>query len=294
MKKSIFISGLLLATLLLVTSCKEDIIMFDSSMNLVGFTSSSLNINEGGTGTVKLYLGAPAGTANVTISLVTSVEGVTVPAVEGTDYTLSATSVDVPVGTAEVTITSINNEVFTGNKKFYLVIDSNSADYKTAAQSSVTVTLIDDEHPLKAWIGSYTVTAVSYGNPGAWDETWTVTTAAAAGDATNTKLSMLGISEGTVAAYATFNTTDMTLSMTSPQDLGVIYGGYYGALYYGTDALIAIGGGYTNAATLAASAGTPITGTFDADGTIHIDRIAPILTSYVYVWDVFNTTWTKD
>jgi hypothetical protein len=294
MKKSIFISGLLLATLLLVTSCKEDIIMFDSSMNLVGFTSSSLSINEGGTGTVKLYLGAPAGTANVTISLVTSVEGVTVPAVEGTDYTLSATSVDVPVGTAEVTITSINNEVFTGNKKFYLVIDSNSGDYKTAAQSSVTVTLIDDEHPLKAWIGSYTVHAVSYGSPGAWDETWTVTTAAAAGDATNTKLSVTGLAFGTVAAYATFNTTNMTVTMTTPQDLGVIEGGYYGALYYLTDDMMSDVSGYTTAAKLTASAGTLLTGTIEADGTIKIDRMAPILTSYTYIWDGFNTTWTKN
>ncbi|MEZ5019664.1 MAG: hypothetical protein R2756_06020 [Bacteroidales bacterium] len=30
--------------------------------------------------------------------------------------------------------------------------------------------------PLKPWIGTYDVLAVSYGSPGAWDEEWVVTT----------------------------------------------------------------------------------------------------------------------
>ena len=145
--------------------------------------------------------------------MATSVEGIAKPAVENTDYTISTKSVDVPVGVVEVTITSINNAIYEGNKKFYVTIESNSADYAIAAQNTVTVTLVDDEHPLKAWIGTYSVAAASYGSPGAWDEEWTVVTTAVSGS--DTKLNFTGISGMKDAIVGTLDKTAMTVEIAS-------------------------------------------------------------------------------
>lgn len=301
MKKIITNLLILAVALLLVTSCDDTYpIVFDDSVVVVGMSSATLSVSENASGSFNIYLGGVTGTEATDVTLTVSVDGISKPAVEGTDFTLSSKNVSVPVGVATVTVNPIDNSVFAGNKQFKVTIAGNSKDYPLAVQQSILVTLVDDEHPLKNWIGTYTVAAVSYGNPGNWDEEWTVVTSPVAGDVT--KLALLGISEGTKPAIATLNTTDMTIEIETPQDLGEIYGyaaPYWGEIYYGTDVLFGlVGGDWADPSDgiLGANSGIKLTGTIEANGTIRIDKIAPVLrystTDYV-VWDMFNTIWTK-
>jgi len=292
MKK--IISNLLLLTVALfrVTSCDDNYpIIFDDSDVIVGMSTSTLSLREDGTGSFTIYLGGVEGTEATDVTLAVSVDGITRPAVEGTDFTLSTKNVNVQVGLASVTVTPVNNSIFTGNKQFRVTITGNSKNYSLTAQKSILVTIVDDEHPLKAWIGTYTVAAVSYGSPGEWDEEWTITTSAIASDVT--KLNVVGIAGSTTPVVATVNTTNMTIEMTSPSDLGAIYGYDSGSVYYATDEILAIASGYLTAGLLNAASSHKITGTIEANGTIKIDRMCIILDDYVYAWDCFNTTWTK-
>jgi len=293
MKKIIFNFCLLVVALIMATGCEEQGIKFDSSKVIVGLSKTTLSVSENGTAkTFDIYVGGVTGTEPTDVTLAISVEGIAKPAVEGTDFTISSKSVNSSLGLTAVSITPINNEVFAGNKQFKVVISGNSKDYELTAQNTLTVTLVDDEHPLKTWIGTYTVAAVSYGSPGAWDEEWTVVSSAAGSDVT--KLQFVGIGGGSEPVIATLNTTDMTIEIESGSFLGDdAEGGYTCSLYYATDEIIALAGDYITAAMLTASEAIKITGTIQANGTILIDKMAINLDDYTYCWDAFNTTWTK-
>jgi len=302
MMKRLFLKSnlMLVAIISLVTACEQDIIMFDSSMNLVGFTASETAINEslGEPYPVSVYFGASLGTPATTVTLSVDTIGFgTSGAVEGKDFTISSKSVSVEAGgEASVNISPINNNIFTGNKKFHLVISSTSDNSRISAQKSYVVTIADDEHPLKQWIGTYTVRAVSYGNPGGWDEAWTVLTSAVEGKLN--QLAITGLGDGsTEPLIATIDKEALTISIEGAQDLGAAYGQDNGAvkLYYGTAELLAqvYAGEEVTSTMLSTASRIKITGTLEADGTIHLDKMAMILTEYDWCWDVFDTTWTK-
>jgi hypothetical protein len=269
------------------TSCKNDPIMFDSSKTFVAFTSSSASVveNENALDIPLMVAGIP-GSPSVTVNFEVRTEGLASPAVEGTDFTIvSSGSVDFTegAGMANITIHPIDNDVFTGNKSFELVITSNSKNYPTGAEDVITVTLKDNEHPLAKWIGTYSVAAVSYGNPGAWDEGWLVTTEPDPNDVT--KLIITGVGAGTADPIkATINLEDMSITLSPGQSVGDVYG--YGTIgvYKGTDAGDDV------------ILDQPLEGVIQEDGTILIDHWAHYFTDGAYansLWDVFNTTWTK-
>jgi hypothetical protein len=299
MKKLYIKSTLITVTVLfLVTACEQDIIMFNSSMNLVGFSATSLTVVENVGGSASVYLGAVPGTAEATtVTLATDTEGLgTSAAVEGVDYNLSTKSLSVSPNTvAMVDIVPVDDNVFVGNKKFYIVITSNNKSYKTSVQNRILVTISDDEHPLKHWIGTYTVAAVSYGNPGGWDEEWTVTTSAVEGNINQLAITGLG-SGSTIPLIADVDKDGLTISIGGGQAVGEAYGPGNGpvGVYYGTDDLLGqVYAGEEITATMLTAANIEIPGALDDDGTIHIDKIAMVLTDYNWCWDVFNTTWTK-
>ncbi len=282
MKKIIQISGLLLGLTVLFTACEQDPILFDSSMDVVGFSKSTAAIaeNNASGGTIDIYLGAPEGTAATEVTLAVSTEGQDNPAIEGQDYTISSKQVSVPMGITQITITPVDNSQFTGNKSFVLNIVSNSKNYLIAKQNSMVITIIDDEHPLKNWIGTYDVAAASYGSPGAWDESWVVTTSPVIGDVT--KLQMVGIGGGDLPVIASFDTDAMTITIEPGQDAGDAYAYGPTIIYWG----------YTDLSDFEDT--KPLTGTIQNDGTITVDNWCHNLSDYGrYIWDVFNTTWTK-
>ena len=281
-----------MVTLLLVTSCEDKYpIMWNESNIVVGLGKTTLSVKENGTGSFDVYLGGITGTEATEVALEVSIAGISKPAIEGTDYTLSSKSINTPVGTTAVTVSPIDNSIFEGDKQFKVRLVSNSKSYPITPQDSIVVTIVDDEHPLKSWIGTYSVAAVSYGSPGEWDESWTVTTAPVATDVT--KLSMTGIAGSSAAVIATFDTDAMTVSIDSPSAIPGGEGYDNVSIYYATDEILAIASGEVTAGMLTAATSHKITGTIEANGTIKIDRICIILDDYAWAWDCFNTTWTK-
>lgn len=286
MKKQLkYISPVVVTLLMLVSSCKDDFIIFDSSMNLVGFSSSSLVIAEdlGEAANATLYLGAATGAQAATVTLSVDTVGFgEIAAKEGIDFTISSKSVSVGVGETGVGITPTDNAEFTGDKKFYLVITANDKGYKISAQKKLLVTISDDEHPLKAWIGTYSVDAASYGDPGNWDEAWTVVTAPVEGDIT--KLSLTGVGAASAdPLIATFDKDGLTITIEKGQNIGNVYGWGDTEVWWGFD-------------DLTLDQNEDLTGTIDPDGTIHVDNWGHLIkdSGGDWVWDVFNTTWNKN
>jgi hypothetical protein len=83
------------------------------------------------------------------------------------------------------------------------------------------------------------------------------------------------------------NLTNLTITFRPGQELNHAYRGSEGSygpvlIYLGTPDLTTI-------------KDQNIVGTLSANGNIHIDKLAIELTgeNAGYVWDVFNTTWTK-
>lgn len=271
------------ALIFMATACKKDLIMFDSSMNLVGFSASTAVVKEDlGGQKVQLYLGAATGTLGTTVTLAVDTVGLgVVAAKEGIDFTVASKSISVEVGEADVTITPTNNAVFTGDKKFYLVISSNSTGYKISAQKKLLITISDDEHPLKPWIGTFTVAAASYGDPGNWDESWTVTTTPVEGDVTQLSFSGIG-ALGSGPIIGTFDKDALTITFAKGQNLGDTYGWGDVEVWWGFD-------------DLTLDQNVDLEGTLNVNGTILVDNWGHLVKDPTgdWVWDVFNTTWTK-
>lgn len=298
MKKYIYKLSLILVALVFITGCqKEYPLIFDGSTKVLGFSKTTQVIKENDpSGEVKIYLGGVSDVAATDVTVEVSVEGFAKPAVEGTDFTIASKTVSVGVGETAFTITPIDNSVFQGDKQFKLLIKSNSKSYPVSAQNTVTITLVDDEHPLKAWIGTYKVAAASYGDPGNWDELWTVTTSPVPGKID--QLSFVGLGNGsTIPVIATLNKVANTISFKSAQPMGPAYGSGNGAvsLYFGTTDILErlAAQAEVTPAILTAAASVNITGTLNPNGNIMADKFGMILTDYDWCWDVFNTTWTK-
>lgn len=268
-------------------SCKNDPILFDSSKTFVAFTASSATISENAaTLDIPVMVGALKGSPSVTVDFDIVTDGLANPAAEGTDFTVSPagslTFAD-GSGVAMLTIHPVDNDVFTGNKTFKIKITGNSKGYESGSQDVITVTLKDNEHPLAKWIGTYDVAAVSYGSPGAWDEAWTVTTEPDADDVTILWISGVAGSTGD-PIKATVNTDEMTITLSGGQSIGDVYGYGSVAVYKGTEAGDDV------------ILDEPLVGTISEDGSINIDPWGHMITDgdYAgYLWDVFNTTWTK-
>ena len=286
----LFIFGI---AILLVTSCDDNYpVIYDDANIIIGLNTTVLTVNEDEEGEFTIYLGGISGTEATDVTLQVSVDGIDNPAVEGVDFTLSTKNINLSVGTSSVTVIPTNDEVFTGNRQFKVSIAGNSKNYTVAAQNTILVTIVEDDHPLSSWIGTYDVEALSTYEPGAL-ETWTVTTVAGDGPIT---LKATGIAFGNGSVFIKFNIDDSTVEIESGQNLGDIYsddgGPFAGSVYYATDDIIGDAGDYTDATFLAAAKAISMTGTFNDDGEIQINRMAIILDEYVYCWDVFNTTWT--
>jgi hypothetical protein len=287
MKKILYRITFVLAAVTLLISCEADYVMFDSSKNFVAFlTKSTPILEQGGQVPIPVYVVALNGSPAVDVTFDFSSEGLDDPAVEGEDFTLVNTSksLSFPGGTGydTVWIQPIDNDEFTGNKMINVVLQSNSQNYQFGANVSNAVTIVDNEHPLKNWIGNYAVEALSYGNPGGWDEAWVVQISAAAGELEKLQILIDAGSGGGEPFFAAFDTEAMTISI----DPGTVVGDIYD---YGPTAMYV--GDYVSIDTEAT-----VVGTIEEDGTIKIDDLTMILTDYGFVdglWDAFNTTWTK-
>ena len=207
-------------------------------------------------------------------------------AVEGEDFTLVNTSNTLDIsdgwGYDTIWIQPIDNDVFTGNILLIINLTSNTNSYAFGVTSSHTLTIIDNEHPLGDWIGSFSVDAVDY-----WSyfgpETWTVTTEPDPSDVNN--LIVTGMGSGYSEYTSVTGVVDLdakTITFSAGAEIGT-HADYSGpiAIYLGDE-----GGGIYE---------EPIVGDINDDGSIYVDLLGVKFVGGLnagLTWAVFETTWT--
>ena len=257
--------------------------MFDTADTFIAFTaSSSMAAEPGGMVGIPVMVTAESSAPAVSVSFDFDEAS---EAVEGEHFNLvnSSNTLDISDGWGfdTIWIEPIDNDVFTGNLSLIINLTSNTQDYPFGVTSSHTLTILDNEHPLGNWIGTYSVVALSYGNPGPWDESWTVSSSAVPGDVESLSMVINAGNGGGTPFLVKIDTEAMTITIGAGTEAGNLYGYGPTAMYVGDYATIDIE--------------SPVVGTIEADGTIKIDKIAMILTDYGFsggYWDAFNTTWT--
>lgn len=135
-------------------------------------------------------------------------------------------------------------------------------------------------------VGNYTVNAVSYANPGVWDEVWTATVAEVPGNDTALSIVLDAGIGGGIAFLAKFDVVAWEVTITAGTDAGDLYG-YGPTLIYESD------GTYIDGSA-------PVLGSIAGANGFSIDLVGMYLPDYDWgdgtygaLWDAFNTTWTK-
>lgn len=161
---------------LLFTSCEEEQILFDKSMSAVGFYGSTANVKEydetmsgGNSVVVRFLVTTVASSPACDITFEVDNSDIANPAVEGVDFeVISEKTVTVGAGGGyyDLTISSIDNDSFdpNGDKAFKLKVVSNSLDYNLSSESEITITIVDDDHPLGWLFGDYAVATTETAN----------------------------------------------------------------------------------------------------------------------------------
>lgn len=268
-------------------SCEEVDLTFDQSNAFIAFSnvSGSLSENAPETLTIELYY-ASTSKANVSVTLEFDATGIDNPAVEGVDFNVqSSKTISFESALMQVVvIEAIDNDVRDKDKSININLTGDGGTtigMGGGVNGSYLLTIVDNEHPLSNWIGSYNVAADSYGDvlsgeaDGAWDEAWEVTTSPVDGD--ETKLDVVGIAFGDLPVTVTVDLDAMTITFPAGANTGEGYG-------YGPTLIWK--GDYANVEE------ADVVGTINADGSIAVDLMTMYLPDYVFVWDSFNTTWT--
>lgn len=193
MKKLTYIIVAILA-LTTLFSCEQEDILFTDDMSNVGFYKSSASMMEldkdlkgKDTLSIQVLVTAMPGSPSCTVSFDVdkswyeekdgkyySVEDsgkIVNPAFEGVDFEILSSkelTIKDGYGYADVVIAAIDNDQYdeNGNKSFRLKITDNNQGYELASNTTTTITIIDDDHPLGWMLGDYTsaVTETANGN----------------------------------------------------------------------------------------------------------------------------------
>lgn len=153
-------------------SCNNDYPVFDDADAFVAFQSTTVSVGENeGKIEIPVTLASLAGIeTDVEYELID-----TLGAKEGKQFSISGDkklhfTKDAP--TQKIVVNVTDDDVFNGNVKFIIKLKEGSV--KTGDSNTCTVTIEDDEHPLKFILHSYSGTVSD-----AWDETqtfnWTIT-----------------------------------------------------------------------------------------------------------------------
>lgn len=172
MKNKIIIKALFIVSLLtIITACSDDDSNLFENPHFAGFLGqgTSVVVSEGGD-PVTIDLGlTKVQTQDVTITL--SVTDQT--AVQGTDYSLSGTSVTIPAGeyNGSITLTPVDNDVFNEAKTLILEISTVSASGLAVGNADEhsykrTIVLSNDDCPSQSniWWGNLDVEDVGFGS----------------------------------------------------------------------------------------------------------------------------------
>ena len=161
MKKFNYILGVFAACSMFMASCSNELPEFDDADAFVAFTSKTLSVDETGSSIdVPVLLTSLAGLqGTATIEVVDSLS----TAVAGENYVIEGSmslNFTKEEPTQNLTIKVIDNGEFTGDLTLTLnIVSMDGANL--GANTTCTVTIVDDEHPLGFLFGSYSAVAES-------------------------------------------------------------------------------------------------------------------------------------
>ena len=156
--------ALLFSTAVLLTGCFENDYQHTMSDGdaFVAFPSITASVNEpDGSIQIPVLLTSVsqlAGTVTVEVDKEASTGIAGVNYVDPGTVTLTFPGGDVSKATQYVNLQVIDNDVFTGNTTVVLKITSHAGNFVLGNESTCTVNIVDDEHPLKEYLGMVELT----------------------------------------------------------------------------------------------------------------------------------------
>ena len=185
------------------------------------------------------------------------------------------------VGVVKIKFYSAKVEIAKGYYLAYSIgTPSTGSVYNLLASGNINAT---NPGLLGPFVGNYKAEAVSYGDPGNWDEEWSNIEITLNPDDPLHQVRIKGIAGSSEYLIATIDVNDNTITIEQGQNIGDVYG--YGdvGVYLGDEDLRLYN--------------APLTGEVDPEtGEIHVDYWGHLLVSgdYAgYVWDVFDVTFTR-
>ena len=210
--------GLVALATMAFSSCSNDLPEFNDADAFVALRATTASFVENGEGTeVEVLLTSLNGLeGSVDFEIVP--DSVT-PANEGVDFTIENASKtltftkDAP--TQSIKIKPIDNDVYTGDKRFTINL-VNAKGVNLGANKSITVTVEDNEHPLAFMLGTYA--AKGEGN---WDGDieWTVKIAKDDTDAAKVWISNMVPGGSNTPIYGTVNDAKDEIRIPVKQDI---------------------------------------------------------------------------
>lgn len=287
MKKIIIYFAALIIGFSAFTSCEdtnEDII-FSNSDKFIAFENTSFNVREEGSMIgIPVYIAGTKSGDGATVNFAFDTTGIENPAIEGDDFNVVNSDYSLSwnnyYGYDTIWVEPLDNNIYDKDKSVNIVLSNPSNNYNLGAFNTAAINIIDNEHPLGKWVGTFVANAASQGLPGDWDEVWTVTTGTVSGEPD--KLSITGIAASPDIIYATVNKEEMTITLEPGQVIDNYSYGNYGriGIYWGTYPDI--------------DDQKQLVGTIYEDGSFYIPNWGHMFLDAPntgIVWDVFDVTF---
>ena len=228
--------GLVALATMAFSSCSNDLPEFNDADAFVALRATTASFVENGEGTeVEVLLTSLNGLeGSVDFEIVPDSVA---PANEGVDFTIENASKtltftkDAP--TQSIKIKAIDNDVYTGDKRFTINL-VNAKGVNLGANKSITITVEDDEHPLAFMLGTYAAKGSSLFNG---DIEWTVKIAKDDTDAAKVWISNMVPDGSNTAIYGTVNDAKDEIRIPVKQDIVITasYPHVWFEAFYGVD-----------------------------------------------------------
>lgn len=228
--------GLVALATMAFSSCSNDLPEFNDADAFVALRATTASFVENGEGTeidvLLTSLNGLEGSVDFEI-----VPDEAAPATEGADFTIENASKtltftkDAP--TQSIKIKAIDNDVYTGDKRFTINL-VNAKGVNLGANKSITITVEDDEHPLAFMLGTYAAKGSSLFNG---DIDWTVKIAKDDTDAAKVWISNMVPGGSNTPIYGTVNDAKDEIRIPVKQDIVITasYPHVWFEAFYGVD-----------------------------------------------------------
>lgn len=228
--------GLVALATMAFSSCSNDLPEFNDADAFVALRATTASFVENGEGTeidvLLTSLNGLEGSVDFEI-----VPDEAAPATEGVDFTIENASKtltftkDAP--TQSIKIKAIDNDVYTGDKRFTINL-VNAKGVNLGANKSITVTVEDNEHPLAFMLGTYAAKGSSLFNG---DIEWTVKIAKDDTDAAKVWISNMVPGGSNTPIYGTVNDAKDEIRIPVKQDIVITasYPHVWFEAFYGVD-----------------------------------------------------------